>query len=107
MNKQTLEYFEWNDIRLEICKEMGIDVKYFRYYNNLIGGEYKDLWHIWLDYFQSDVYNDTIVANDCDERIEVKIEWLIEEDKQWALPFVEAVYKVWERFGIEYIRYSW
>jgi hypothetical protein len=107
MNKQTLEYFEWTDIRLEICKEMGIDEKYFRYYHNLIGGEYKDLWHIWLDYFQSDVYNDTIVANDCDERIEVKIEWLTEADKQWALPFVEAVYKVWERFGIEYIRYSW
>jgi hypothetical protein len=86
---------------------MGIEEKYFRDYHKLVGGEYKDLWHIWLEYFQSDVTNDTIVRNDCDERMDVKIEWVTEEGDEWAIPFVEAVYKVWDKFEIENVRYRW
>ena len=52
MVKHTVEYFDWFDIQKEICKEMGIEEQYFRDYHKLIGGEYKDLWHEWLHYFQ-------------------------------------------------------
>jgi hypothetical protein len=107
MTEHKLEFFDWFDIQKEICKEMGIEEKYFRDYHKLVGGEYKDLWHIWLEYFQSDVTNDTIVRNDCDERMDVKIEWVTEEGDEWAIPFVEAVYRVWDKFEIEYIRYTW
>ena len=107
MEKHTVEFYDWSDIQKEICKEMGIKEQYFRDYHKVVGGEYKDLWHIWLEYFDSEVTNDTIVRNDCDERMDVKIEWVTEESDEWAIPFVEAVYKVWDKFEIEYIRYTW
>jgi len=107
MTEHKLDFFDWFDIQKEICKEMDIEEKYFRDYHKLVGGEYKDLWHIWLEYFQSDVTNDTIVRNDCDERMDVKIEWINEECDEWAIPFVEAVYKVWDKFEIENVRYRW
>ena len=107
MQKHTVEFYDWFDIQKEICKMMGIEEQYFRDYHKLVGGEYKDLWHIWLEYFQSDVTNDTIVRNDCDERMDIKIHWVTEEGDEWAIPFVEAVYRVWDKFEIEYIKYSW
>jgi len=107
MEKHTVEYFDWFDIQKEICKEMGIEEKHFRDYHKLVGGEYKDCWHIWLEYFDSNVINDTIVRNDCDERMDIKIGWVTDEGDEWAIPFVEAVYRVWDKFGIEYIKYCW
>lgn len=54
----TLEYVNFNDIEEFICKELGIEQKYFRDYHKatvlengihkVIGGEYKDLWHVWM-----------------------------------------------------------
>lgn len=107
MKSQTVEYFEWFEIQKEICKEMGIEEQYFRDYHNLVGGEYKDLWHIWLEYFESIPNNDTIVFNDLGEMMEYKVEMVTEEGDEWSIPFIEAVYKVWDKFEIEYIKYSW
>lgn len=107
MKSQTVEYFNWFDIKKEICKEMGIDEQYFRDYHKLVGGEYKDLWHIWLEYFESIPNNDTIVFNDLGEMMEYKVEMVTEEGDEWSIPFIEAVYKVWDKFEIEYIKYSW
>ena len=75
MKAQTVEYFDWFDIEKEICKEMGIEEQYFRDYHKLVGGEYKDLWHFWLEYFDSVPNNDTIVFNDLGETMESKIDW--------------------------------
>tara|TARA_R110000782_G_scaffold268076_3_gene364123 strand:- start:398 stop:721 length:324 start_codon:yes stop_codon:yes gene_type:complete len=107
MDKQTLEFFEWQDIQSEICKEMDIDKEYFRDYNKLVGGDYKDLWHIWIEYFQSDIHNGSIVSMDCGESLESISEWISDEGKEWAIPFVEAVYRVWDKFEIENVKYSW
>ena len=106
MKENVIAYYEWDDIQTEICKEMGIDKKYFRDYHKLIGGDYKDLWHIWLEYFD-EVRNDTIVSNDLGERLEIKLEYLIEKEGEWVREFVEAVYRVWDIYKIEYVRYSW
>jgi hypothetical protein len=106
MESNTVTYHNWSDIQRAICEEMGMDESYFRNYHKIDGGEYKDLWIIWLDYFD-DVKNDTIVTNDLGEMLEIKVEWLTEEGKEWAVPFVEAVYKVWDKYGIENIKYSW
>jgi hypothetical protein len=35
------------------------------------------------------------------------IEYITEEGDEWSIPFVEAVYRVWDKFEIEYIRYTW
>lgn len=107
MEKHTVEYFDWFDIQKEVCKEMGIEEQYFRDYHKLVGGEYKDLWHFWLEYFDSVPNNDTIVFNDLGETMENKIEWVKIKGDDWGILFIEAVYKVWDRFEIEHIKYSW
>lgn len=107
MECKVLEYYEWTDIKDKICEEMGIEEKYFRDYHKLIGGEYKDLWHEWLNYFDSEVRNDTIVRNDLGEIKESKIEWVTEDNKEWLIPFIDAIYVVWDKYGIENIKYSW
>ena len=107
MEKHTVEFFDWFDIQKEICKEMGIEEQYFRDYHKVVGGEYKDLWHIWLEYFESIPNNDTIVFNDLGEMMEYKVEMVTEEGDEWSIPFIESVYKVWDEFEIEYVRYRW
>ena len=109
MEKHTVEYYDWFDIEKEICKEMGIEEQYFRDYHKLVGGEYKDLWHEWMRYFESNVYNGVITENDSTywEGAEHKIEWVKNDGKDWLEPFVNAVYKVFDEFEIEYIKYYW
>lgn len=106
MISKEIKYFDWIDIQKEICKEMNLDGKYFRDYHKVIGGEYKDLWHEWMEYFDG-VKNDTIVRSDLGECVESKLEWVKEDGKDWLEPFVNAVYKVWDDNGIEYVRYFW
>jgi hypothetical protein len=106
MESKEIKFFEWKDIQSEICKEMNIDEQYFRDYHKLIGGDYKDLWHEWMNYFD-EVTKDTIVRNDLSECMESKLEWVKEDGKDWLESFVKAVYKVWDDNEIEYVRYFW
>ena len=106
MISKNINYFDWCDIRKEICKEMNIKEGDFRDYHSVIGGDYKDLWHEWMHYF-SEVYNDTIIPIEMGEMIESKISWIKDDKKDWLEPFVNAVYKVWEDNNIEYVKYSW
>jgi hypothetical protein len=106
MISKEIKYFDWIDIQKEICKQMNLDEKYFRDYHKVIGGEYKDLWHEWMNYFD-EVTKDSIVMVDLGECIESKLEWVKEDGKDWLEPFVNAVYKVWDDNEIEYVRYFW
>jgi hypothetical protein len=68
----TLEYVDFNDIEEFICKELEIEHKYFRDYHKatilengihkVIGGKYKDLWHVWMSLNYDNVSNDTYVT---------------------------------------------
>lgn len=109
MEKRTLEFFVWFDIQKEICKEMGIEEQYFRDYHKLVGGEYKDLWYEWMRYFQDNVSNDIILSNNSEywETKESKIKWVKRDNKEWLVPFVNAVYNVFDDYKIENIQYSW
>lgn len=107
MESKTVTYFDWRDIQKAICVEMNIDEKYFRDYHKIIGGEYKDLWHAWLNYFDDAVANGVIKYNDLGERLECKLEWVKSDGKEWLEPFVRAVYKVWDNNDIKYVNYSW
>jgi hypothetical protein len=104
MNSKQIKYFEWSDIQKEICKEMNIDEQYFRDYHKIIGGEYKDLWHECMNYFD-EVTKDTIRHNDLGECMGSKLEWVKKDHKEWLAPFIQAVYKVWDNNQIEYVRY--
>jgi hypothetical protein len=106
MQGKEIKYFEWIDIRKEICKEMNISEIFFRDYQKVVGGEYKDLWREWIIYFD-EVIKDSIRRNDLGECLESKLEWVKKDGKEWLYPFVEAVYKVWEDNGIEYVGYFW
>ena len=105
MESKTIKYFEWSDIQSEICKEMNIDKKYFRDYHELIGGKYKNLWHEWMNYFDSELRNDTIIRVEMGEHIDCKIEWIKSDKKDWLEPFIIAVYKVWDDNDIKYVKY--
>lgn len=107
LKSQIVIYFDWRDIQSEICKEMNIDEKYFRDYHELIGGEYKDLWHEWMNYFDSELSNDTIRNVEMGERYNCKIEWVKSDKKEWLESFVAAIYKIWEDNDIEYVKYCW
>jgi hypothetical protein len=107
IKEHTMKYHLWFDIQTTICEKMGIDEKYFRDYHEIVGGEYKDLWHIWLEYFESEVTNGHIMYNDLGEMPEYKKESLEEDGKEWAFPFVDAVYEVWDDNEIENVKYSW
>lgn len=105
--KKNVEYFEWDDVKRMICEEMGIDEEYFRDYHKLIGGDYKDLWHAWMEYFDDNVSNGSIISVDISEDLESKLEWIENEGDNWLEPFVRAVYSVFEKNSIENVRYYW
>jgi hypothetical protein len=104
LQSKEIKYFDWSDIQSEICREMNIDEQYFRDYHEVIGGDYKDLWHEWMIYFD-EVTRYAIIAYDIGESIKYKLEWIKADEKEWLEPFVKAVYKIWNDNKIEYIRY--
>lgn len=106
MKKREISYYNWSDIQTEICKEMGIGEEYFRNYHKLVGGKYKDLWHEWIRYFDDEVNNGVIVSCEIEEK-EDKIEWVKSDGKDWLIPFVEAAYRVWDKYDIKYVKYFW
>lgn len=55
----TLKYVDFDDIKEFICKELGIGQGYFRDYHGIIGGAYKDLWHVWQGLVYDNVSNGT------------------------------------------------
>jgi hypothetical protein len=63
--------YDWGDIEKELCVLIGIDPKFFRNYHEVVGGEYKDFWHVALDTFVPDnMSNGTIVP-------------MFRDDEQW------------------------
>ena len=105
---KSLKVFKWSDIQQEICKEMGIKSKDFRKYHDVIGGDYKNLWHEWMNYFSSHVYNNVIIYEEPNSlHMWHFTNWVKKDEKEWLVPFIEAVYVVWEKYKIEYVEYSW
>jgi hypothetical protein len=51
--------------------------------------------------------NDHITSNDLGEHMESKLSWVKGDGKDWLEPFVTAVYKVWDDYEIENVRYRW
>lgn len=123
MKTKTVEYVEWKDLQQEICDEMGIKMEQFRNYHEVVGGEYKDLWHLWLWYINDRLFNDSIIPHyedeiyDDDARNWLKDRWETEhkvraktEGVDWIIPFFDAVDRIFAKHASDYklhIRYYW
>lgn len=107
---ELVKVYNWFDIQSEICTLMGIAEEYFRDYHKVVGGGYKDLWHVALDsIFPDTLRNDTIVTL---YRIEESyVEILIAKHGEWTRAFFVAYNEVMDSLdqyinGIE-VRFSW
>lgn len=93
--------YDWFDIQKELCSIMEIDEEYFRDYHEVVGGEYKDLWHVWCN--NNEVNNDTIGRFWFDVMKN-------QSKEDWQIPFFKAIEQLQEQLGNpEYIliEYSW
>lgn len=57
IKKQVLEYYDWDDIERFICNELNIVPAQFHDYHEVVGGDYKDLWHVWSTIHYDDIKN--------------------------------------------------
>ena len=105
---ETIELWDWSNIQAELCARMSISEEHFRAYHKIVGGEYKDFWHVCLDYVIPDsMRNDVIVSM---FRSDYELTDLSEENS-WKFLVVDA----WNSFYDEvspnddgiYVRFSW
>lgn len=111
--------YNWFDIEKEICKEMGIQENQFRKYHEVVGGDYKDLWHVCIDMVIPEQFsNDTIVRfykNDEPFELNPEIDWgwnkYIKKKGDWVIPFIKAQEKVFSELNANhddfYVEFSW
>lgn len=90
MQSYELKYYEWNDIKETLCEYMDIDPKYFRDYHKLVGGDYKDFWHVWLSLVNDDVQNDSYKVHYRDMITEEE-SYIIEKYGDWISVFISAI----------------
>lgn len=98
MKKHTQEYYNWTDVQTEICKRLNIEEGFFRNYHKVIGGSYKDIWHVWLTYIDHRLYNGEVTSVDVISPEGDIPESLLKEYGEWIIPIV----KIFEEVIIEY-----
>lgn len=107
MTPKTLEYYDWDEIEPFICGSLGIESGQFRDYHFVIGGEYKDLWHVWITINQEIINNDAYVTMYLDD-IDDLMETIIDRYGEWVECLRPVLIKLRDEIG-EYpmIYYSW
>ena len=77
IKKQVLEYYDWDDVERFICDELDIVPAQFCVYHEVVGGDYKDLWHVWSTIH--DVLNNGMCTklhlDDIDHLMKRIVEW--------------------------------
>jgi len=108
-SKQVTVY-DWNDLRTALCEVMGIPEDKFRDYHEIVGGEYKDFWHVCLDVIIPDsMSNGNIVTMFRGDE-----EWFDDEpDSEWKILVIKAWNTIYDQLdtsgtdgGIE-VHFSW
>jgi hypothetical protein len=111
MNPLQIKVYDFFDIQKEICNLMNIKKEDFRDYHRVVGGEYKDLWHEWQNYIDSEFRNDTIRKTFMDNTLESYIGWIENDNKPWLRDFIIALDSIFTTYGDDnhsiYIQYSW
>ncbi len=102
MNKKVLEYYDYyEDIQPKLCEYIGIDQKDFRGYHNVVGGDYKDFWHVflWINN-NSNISNDSYFSLFSEEIQKVGDTWdnmLLHYDKSKYADEEWEIYKTWAK----------
>ena len=99
---KSIILYDWNDIEKEICKVMGIAEEHFRDYHKVVGGDYKDLWHVALDLIIPDnLSNDTILyLHPFEYKLTIDhsegsvLMNYVKGYGEWVIPFIKAYQKV-------------
>jgi hypothetical protein len=90
-----------------LCEEMNIPQSKFRNYHTVIGGDYKDFWHVICDMYY-DIGNDRIVQMYSPEGYTIDD---LDEEKKWQWPLYEAFEKVWSKIDPEnngvHVHFCW
>lgn len=107
LTPKTREYYDWDDIQEYICDNMGIETEEFREYHKVVGGKYKDLWHLWMDAIDYDVRNGSTQLV-CLEYERLAYGSSPNNRPEWQYPFFKAVDELAKEVGEEiHVRYSW
>lgn len=107
---RIVKVYNWSDIQDELCRIMGIPEDKFRDYHHVVGGKYKDFWHVCLEHIvpESMQNGTTVTLWSLDE------EWFdFEEEDAWKMEVIQAWNKLYEELdesgtdsGIE-VNFSW
>jgi hypothetical protein len=108
LEKQTLSYYDWDDIQQFLSEKMNIDISNFRNYHKVVDGNYKDFWHVWMDIVYQDVNNDSYKTYWFDMMLDQKPS-MIEHYGEWVSILFDALNDLQKEVNEEkiVIRYSW
>lgn len=109
---KTLVVYDWKEIQALICDEMQIPVDKFRDYHEIVGGEYKDLWHVALEFIVPDnMTNNTIVRLYAIEDLDQEPEYYGNVYGEWSLVFLNAYNAVMDKLDPDFnginVEFSW
>jgi hypothetical protein len=100
--------YDWFAIQEELSNIMGIPDDKFREYHKIVGGEYKDFWHVCLDSIIPDaMHNDSIVTMyyyDDETRFEGEDEWKNKVLQAWN-KFYKSIDD--SKYAGIYVQFSW
>ena len=106
LKASTLTYYDFNDIEKFICKELEIEQKFFRDYHEIIGGSYKDFWHVWLslnyDEIENGSYKELYFDTIYDRLSELK-----ESYGEWIMVLEPVLKKIEKQVDDDYITISY
>lgn len=100
MQSKTLTYYDWEDVRQFLCDAMGISEEHWRSYHKLVGGDYKDFWHVWLSIDDDNLSNDSYTTVYLDD-IDGIMDYILEQHGTWVEALRPALYKLAEEVGDE------
>lgn len=110
LQPKTLSYYDWDDVQQFICDELHIMGDQFRNYHHVIGGKYKDWWHVWMTIVYDDVTNDSYKRVWFDMMVDkLNEEGTLKEYGDWILvlhPILEKLEQQSEDIPM-IIHYSW
>ena len=105
---KTLTYYDFYDVEKYICQELGIEQILFRDYHKVVGGPYKDFWHVWIDIHYGEIQNgayETLWFDMAYERL-IKLK---ERYGDWIMVLEPVLKKLQQETEQEYItiQYWW
>lgn len=105
MKPKQVEYYDYDEVEKKLCEYMDIEQKYFRDYHLLVGGEYKDCWHVLLDVWEGSFKgNDSYftIWSDASDADDLEYwDYFLERHPQyeWATPLLLALNKLHLEYG--------